>query len=333
MIVKLKRNPNEKEVKKLINFLNEQNVRVDETVGDRYTIISLIGDTSSIDEKLISRFDIVDKVIRIEEPFSKANKKNHPQPKIVDVDGVKIGDGNFCVMAGPCSVESEEQIITIAKSVKENGANILRGGAFKPRSSPYAFQGLGKKGIDLLIQAKKETGLPIITEIMDLSDLDYFKDVDMLQVGARNMQNYSLLKELGRSDKPVLLKRGLCATYKEWIMSAEYIMTGGNENVVLCERGIRTFETYTRNTLDISAISVMKELSQLPIIMDPSHASGKYTLIEPLSLASTAAGCDGLMIEVHNDPENALSDGPQSVTCERFRTIMRKVRKLRQCIQ
>ncbi len=332
MIVKLKRNPDENELEKLMNFLREQDVSIEETTGERYTVLSLIGDTSSIDEKLIGRFDIVDKVIRIEEPFTKANKKLHPESYVVDVDGVKIGAGNFCVIAGPCSVESEEQIFEIARSVKKSGANLLRGGAFKPRTSPYAFQGLGKKGIDLLLQAKKETGLPIVTEIMDLSDLDYFSDVDMLQVGARNMQNYSLLKELGHSKKPILLKRGLSATYNEWIMSAEYIMTGGNDNVILCERGIRTFESYTRNTLDVSAIPAMKELSQLPIIVDPSHASGKYSFVQPLSLASTAAGCDGLMIEVHNDPENALSDGPQSVTCERFRTIMKKVGKLRECI-
>ncbi len=328
MIVKLKRNPNEKEVKKLINFLNQQNVRVDETVGDRYTIISLIGDTSSIDEKLISRFDIVDKVIRIEEPFSKANKKKHPQPKIVDVDGVKIGDGNFCVMAGPCSVESEEQIISIAKKIKKSGATILRGGAFKPRTSPYSFQGYGKKAIDYLVKAKKETGLALVSEIMEINQLKYFDDIDILQVGARNMQNFDLLKALGETDKPILLKRGLAATYEELLMAAEYIMSRGNTKVILCERGIRTFETATRNTLDVTAVLFLHEKTHLPVIIDPSHAAGISRYVKDLSLSAAAVGADGLMIEVHENPAKAFSDGAQCVVPDDFDKILKASKKI-----
>ena len=294
-------------------------------MGSQQTIVGLVGDTSKVDMDVIRAMDIVEDVKRIQEPFKNANRKFHPEDTVIEVGGARIGGGNFCVMAGPCSVESEEQIVAVAKAVKQSGAQVLRGGAFKPRTSPYAFQGLQGDGIKLLLLAKQETGLPIVSEIMDAAHIPLFEDVDIIQVGARNMQNFTLLKELGKLRKPVLLKRGLANTLQELLMSAEYIMAGGNEQVILCERGIRTFETYTRNTLDLSAIPVLHSLSHLPVIIDPSHATGQSKLVPPMALASAAAGADGLIIEVHNDPAHALCDGPQSLTPEDFDTLMKKV--------
>ncbi|MEA4815255.1 MAG: 3-deoxy-7-phosphoheptulonate synthase [Lachnospiraceae bacterium] len=300
--------------------------------GSYHTIVGLIGDTSKVDIGLLESLAIVESVKRITDPFKKANKKFHEEPSVIDVSGVKIGGGTFQIIAGPCSVESKEQILEIAKSVKTSGASILRGGAFKPRTSPYDFQGLRGEGIALLLEAKKHTGLPIISEIMDINDLDLFKEVDIIQVGARNMQNFGLLKELGKTDKVILLKRGLANTLKELLMSAEYIMSGGNENVILCERGIRTFETYTRNTLDLSAVPALHELTHLPVIVDPSHSTGASRFVESMSLAAAAAGADGLMIEVHNNPECALCDGAQSVTPAQFDRIAQKVRRVREAV-
>ncbi|NLB36484.1 MAG: 3-deoxy-7-phosphoheptulonate synthase, partial [Clostridiales bacterium] len=291
-------------------------------------VLGLIGDTSQIDPDMIRALDIVEDIKRVQEPYKKANRKFHPDNSVINVSGTQIGSEKFVIIAGPCSIESEEQICMVAQSVKESGASILRGGAYKPRSSPYAFQGLRENGIELLLKAKKMTGLPIITEIMDLSQLKYFEEVDIIQVGARNMQNFELLKQLGKTKKPILLKRGLSSTLEELLMSAEYIMVGGNENVILCERGIRTFETATRNTLDISAVPLLKSLSHLPVIVDPSHATGIARLVKSMSLACVAAGADGLMIEVHNDPPHALCDGVQSVTPEQFGDIARKVREV-----
>jgi 3-deoxy-7-phosphoheptulonate synthase len=282
--------------------------------------------------ELLSSLEIVESVKRVSEPFKQANRKFHPNDTVIDVGGVKIGGGHFAMMAGPCSVESEEQIIEIAKAVKASGANILRGGAFKPRTSPYAFQGMKGEGIELLLKAKAETRLPIVTEIMNISTLDLFNDVDIIQVGARNMQNFDLLKELGKTRKPILLKRGLANTLQELLMSAEYIMSEGNENVMLCERGIRTFETYTRNTLDLSAISVLHDLSHLPVIVDPSHATGKAKLVPPMAVAATAAGSDGLIIEVHNNPSCALCDGAQSLTPAKFDELSQRIGKIREAI-
>lgn len=332
MIITLKNKVDKQQVQELTNWLTNQGLTVSPTQGENYLILGLIGDTSSLDARVIESLEIVDKVTRIQEPFKKANRKFHPDDTIVDVGGVKIGGGHFAIMAGPCSVESEEQVVGIAKAVKASGANILRGGAFKPRTSPYSFQGMGPTGLDLLVAAKKETGLPIVSEVMDASQLEYFDDVDMLQIGARNMQNFFLLKEVGKLRKPVLLKRGLSSTYEEWLMAAEYIMSEGNENVVLCERGIRTFEPKTRNTLDVTAVPMMKELSHLPIIMDPSHAAGMSRMVRPLSLASTGAGCDGLMIEVHNDPAKALCDGPQALRPETFDELAKDIFALRDIV-
>ena len=298
--------------------------------GEFTTILGLVGDTSKIDIELLENLEIVEKVKRISEPFKSANRKFHPNDSIIDVSGVKIGGDNFALIAGPCSVESEAQIIDIAKRVKASGASLLRGGAFKPRTSPYDFQGLQADGLELLKLAKRETGMPIVSEIMNTNHLELFEDVDLIQVGARNMQNFELLKELGKINKPILLKRGLANTMKEWLMSAEYIMAGGNENIILCERGIRTFETYTRNTLDLSAVPMLKELSHLPIIVDPSHASGISRLVKPMALASTACGAHGLMIEVHNDPKNALCDGAQSLTPAEFDDVAKSVEKIRE---
>ena len=297
----------------------EYGVKVNEWTGVESTVLGLIGDTTKIDIDYISAQDIVESVKRVQEPYKKANRKFHPDNTVISFDGgQKIGDGSLCIMAGPCSVESEEQLNGIAEKVKKSGATFLRGGAFKPRTSPYAFQGLKAEGLDLLKEARRVTGLPIVTEIMRVSHIDMFENVDIIQVGARNMQNFELLKELGKIDKPILLKRGLAATIEEFLMSAEYIMAGGNDKVILCERGIRTYETATRNTLDISAVPVLRKLTHLPIIVDPSHASGKSWLVEPLAMAAVAAGVDGLMIEVHNDPPHALSDGAQSLTPEQF---------------
>ena len=297
------------------------------------TILGVIGDTSTLDINLLRVNDWVEKVMRVQEPFKRANRMFHPEDSVVDVNGIKIGGKKIVVMAGPCSVETEEQIISVAKSVKLGGAAMLRGGAFKPRTSPYSFQGLKEKGLELLKIAKQETGLPIVTEIMSADKIERFvEDVDVIQVGARNMQNFELLKELGKTNKPILLKRGLSATIEEWIMSAEYIMAGGNDNVILCERGIRTFETYTRNTLDLSAIPAVKKLSHLPIVIDPSHASGMWWMVEPMAKAAIAAGADGLIIEVHNDPEHALCDGAQSLKPERFAHLMGELKGIAQII-
>ena len=304
----------------------EYGVKVNEWTGVESTVLGLIGDTTKIDIDYISAQDIVESVKRVQEPYKKANRKFHPDNTVISFDGgQKIGDGSLCIMAGPCSVESEEQLNGIAEKVKKSGATFLRGGAFKPRTSPYAFQGLKAEGLDLLKEARRVTGLPIVTEIMRVSHIDMFENVDIFQVGARNMQNFELLKELGKIDKPILLKRGLAATIEEFLMSAEYIMAGGNDKVILCERGIRTYETATRNTLDISAVPVLRKLTHLPIIVDPSHASGKSWLVEPLAMAAVAAGVDGLMIEVHNDPPHALSDGAQSLTPEQFDLVARRV--------
>ena len=336
MVVVIKNQANEERLTKLINFLKEQEIDVHVSRGHFQTILGLIGDTSKIDIDTISGLDIVENVKRISEPFKNANRKFHPDDTVVTVPAaagdVKIGEG-FTFIAGPCSIESEAQIIAVAEAVKKAGANILRGGAFKPRTSPYAFQGLRSAGIDLLLEAKKATGLPIITEIMDASHLELFSDVDIIQVGARNMQNFELLKELGHSKKPILLKRGLANTIEELLMSAEYIMAGGNENVILCERGIRTFETKTRNTLDISAVPVLHELSHLPVIVDPSHACGKSGLVLPMAKAAAACGAEGVMIEVHNDPAHALCDGPQSLTPEQFEVTVKKVMRVFEAVQ
>ena len=332
MIAILKHGTTPEQTQHLIQWLAKMDLDVHVSEGAEVTVLGLIGDTSRVDMELLSSLDMVETVKRVSEPFKQANRKFHPNDTVIEVGGVKIGGGNFAMMAGPCSVESEEQIIGIAKAVKASGANILRGGAFKPRTSPYAFQGMGGEGIDLLLKARSETGLPIVTEIMNISTLDLFADVDIIQVGARNMQNFDLLKELGKTDKPILLKRGLANTLQELLMSAEYIMSEGNERIMLCERGIRTFETYTRNTLDLSAVSVLHDLSHLPVIVDPSHATGKAKLVPPMAVAATAAGADGLIIEVHNDPAHALCDGAQSLTPSQFDVLSQRVNKIREAI-
>lgn len=334
MILKLKTNSKSDQAQKLIKWIREQKLGVNISDGQNTTIIGLVGDTTKVDVNFLKTLDVVEDVIRIQEPYKKANRKFHPDDTVINLEnGSKIGGGHFAIMAGPCSVESPEQVLEIARSVKESGADILRGGAFKPRTSPYSFQGLGAKGIDYLVQAKKETGLALVSEIMSLDDLKYFEDVDILQVGARNMQNFSLLKELGKQDKPVLLKRGLSATYEELLMATEYIMAGGNSKVILCERGIRTFERGTRNTLDISAIPYLHEKSHLPIVVDPSHSAGISRMVRPLSLAATAAGADGLIIEVHNAPEKALCDGAQSIRPDDFDRLAGDIFKLRNTIK
>ena len=328
MVTVLKPGVTEEQIENLCNWFSTRGLDVHISRGHYQTIIGLIGDTKKIDTELLESLEIVEAVKIISEPFKNANRKFHPDDTIIDINGVKIGGGNFALIAGPCSVESEEQIIEVAEKVKAAGADILRGGAFKPRTSPYDFQGLKDEGIKLLLKAKQVTGLPIITEIMNANHLSLFDDVDIIQVGARNMQNFDLLKELGHTKKPILLKRGLANNLKEFLMSAEYIMAGGNENIILCERGIRTFETYTRNTLDISAVPMLHELSHLPVVVDPSHSGGMSRLVKPLSLSAAAAGADGLMIEVHNDPKNALCDGAQSLTPEQFKDVADKVRKV-----
>lgn len=318
MIIVVKNEAAQEQFDNLVSWIESQNVRIHVSRGDFQTVLGLVGDTSRIDTELLEGLDIVSQVTRISEPFKNANRKFHPLDTQIPVGNTSIGGGSFSIIAGPCSVESEEQIIEIAKKVKAAGATMLRGGAFKPRTSPYDFQGLRGEGLKLLLEAKKETGLPIVTEIMNADHLPLFEDVDVIQVGARNMQNFEMLKELGKTKKPILIKRGLANTLKELLMSAEYVMSEGNENVILCERGIRTFETYTRNTLDISAVPMLKELSHLPVIIDPSHAAGISRLVKPLSLSAAAVGADGLMIEVHNDPQHALCDGAQSLTPEQF---------------
>ena len=328
MVVILKEHPNEKQLDNLKNWLSSLGLEIHMSTGTKHTILGLVGDTSVVDIDLIKALDIVEEVKRIQEPFKNANRKFHPQDTVVDVGGVKLGGGHFQFIAGPCSVETEEQICSIARSVKQSGAGFLRGGAFKPRTSPYAFQGLRAEGIRLLLEAKRETGLPIVTELMDLNQLEYFDDIDVIQVGARNMQNFELLKVLGHLRKPILIKRGMAGTLQELLMSAEYVMAGGNEQVILCERGIRTYETYTRNTLDLSAVPVLKSMTHLPVVIDPSHATGKASLVRSMSLAAAAAGADGLMIEVHNDPQHALCDGPQSITPEAFGALAENVRQI-----
>ena len=332
MIAILKNGTTEEQTAHLVSWLKQMNLDVHISKGAEVTVLGLIGDTSRVDMELLSSLEIVSSVKRVSEPFKQANRKFHPNDSIIQVGNVKIGGGYFAMIAGPCSVESEAQIIEVAEAVKASGANILRGGAFKPRTSPYAFQGMKDAGIRLLLEAKKATGLPIVTEIMNISTLDLFSDVDIIQVGARNMQNFDLLKELGKTDKPILLKRGLANTLQELLMSAEYIMSEGNENVILCERGIRTFETYTRNTLDLSAVSVLHELSHLPVVVDPSHATGKSRLVPPMAMAATAAGADGIMVEVHNNPSCALCDGAQSLTPAQFDDLNRRIQKVREAI-
>ncbi len=334
MIIVLKPSTTDEQLIKFTQMLtNTYGVRVNKWDGVQSTVIGLIGDTTKVDIEYIDAQDIVENVKRVQEPYKKANRKFHPDNTVIKInDEVSIGDGSLHIMAGPCSVESEEQIVAIAKQIKASGATLLRGGAFKPRTSPYAFQGLKAEGLDLLKTARKETGLPIVSEIMRVSHIDMFENVDIIQVGARNMQNFELLKELGKIDKPILLKRGLSATIEEWLMSAEYIMAGGNDKVIFCERGIRTYETYTRNTLDISAVPILKKLSHLPVIVDPSHASGKSWLVDPLAMSAVAAGADGLMIEVHNDPPHALSDGAQSLTPQQFDSVAKKALALKKAL-
>ncbi len=332
MIAVLKPGTTKEQRDSLIEWFQNMGLTVHVSEGEFQCILGLIGDTSKVDINLLEGLSIIETVKRITEPFKNANRKFHADDSVIDCAGEKIGGGHFQIIAGPCSVESEEQIVTVARRAKAAGANLLRGGAFKPRTSPYDFQGLQGDGLRLLSLAKKETGMPIVSEVMNIKDLPLFGDVDVIQVGARNMQNFDLLKELGHTDKVILIKRGLANTLKELLMSAEYVMAGGNERVMVCERGIRTFETYTRNTLDLSAVPMLRELTHLPIIVDPSHATGKARLVEPMALAAAAAGADGLMIEVHNDPEHALSDGAQSVTPDQFDRIAARVQKVREAI-
>ncbi|MCR5800626.1 MAG: 3-deoxy-7-phosphoheptulonate synthase [Lachnospiraceae bacterium] len=332
MIVVLKPNVAQEKEERLIEWFKGMGLGVHISTGEYQTVLGLIGDTAKVDMEMIDSLDIVDSVKRVSETFKCCNRKFHPEDTVVSIGDVRVGGGNFCMIAGPCSVENEDQIISVAKSVKAAGANLLRGGAFKPRTSPYDFQGLKAEGLELLKIARKETGLPIVTEIMSIADLDLFSDIDVLQVGTRNMQNFDLLKELGQTGKPILLKRGLANTLKELLMSAEYIMSSGNENVILCERGIRTFSDYLRNTLDLSAIPMLHELSHLPIIVDPSHATGIARMVPPMAMAATAGGCDGLIIEVHNDPPHALCDGAQSLTPEEYAELAKKIKAIREVV-
>ena len=326
MIVILKKNPEEKQLNNLMAWLKSLGIAIHPSEGATHLVLGLVGDTSVVDIDLLRALDIVEDVKRVQEPYKNANRKFHEEDSVIPVGNTQVGGGVFSVIAGPCSIESEEQVCLIAAAVKASGATMLRGGAFKPRTSPYAFQGLRGHGLELLLEAKRLTGLPVVTEIMDLSQLPLFDEVDVIQVGARNMQNFELLKELGHTGKPILIKRGLANTLQELLMSAEYVMAGGNEKVILCERGIRTFETATRNTLDLSAVPMLKKLTHLPVIVDPSHATGISWMVKPMALAATAAGADGLMIEVHNDPKRALCDGAQSLTPEAFRDVMEGVR-------
>ena len=333
MIIVLKPGAPEAECKKIKDMLLREGFQINEIVGVNMTIYGVIGDTSTFDPKRITVNDYVEKVMRVQEPFKRANRMFHPENSVVDVSGVKVGGKKIVVIAGPCSIETDEQMSAVAASVKAAGATLLRGGAFKPRTSPYSFQGLKEKGLEMLKAAGDKNGMPIVTEIMSADKIERFlEDVDLIQVGARNMQNFELLKELGKTNVPILLKRGLAATIEEWIMSAEYIMAGGNDNVILCERGIRTYETYTRNTLDLSAIPAAKKLSHLPVIVDPSHTAGMWWMVEPLAKAAIAAGADGLMIEVHNDPENAWCDGSQSLKPERFAALMNDLKGIAQIV-
>ena len=333
MIAVLKQGTTVEQREHLVQWLKNMNLDVHISEGREVTVLGLIGDTSRVDMELLGSLEMVESVKRVSEPYKQANRKFHPNDTVVEVGNVKIGGGHFAMIAGPCSVESEEQIIAVAQAVKASGADILRGGAFKPRTSPYAFQGMKDKGIELLLKAKEATGLPLITEIMNISTLDLFENIDIIQVGARNMQNFDLLKELGKTSKPILLKRGLANTLQELLMSAEYIMSEGNENVILCERGIRTFETATRNTLDLAAVAVLHEMTHLPVIVDPSHATGKVKLVPPMAAAAAACGADGIMVEVHNDPACALCDGAQSLTPAQFDELNKRVTKIREAIR
>lgn len=329
MIIVMKKSSSKEDLQKVSKMVTDKGLRVSVVEGEDVSIVGVIGDTTKIDPRQMEVLPFVDKVMHVGEPYKLANRAFHPEDSIIDVGGVKIGGENLALIAGPCSVESKEQVIEIAKAAKAAGANLLRGGAFKPRTSPYAFQGMGSDGLDILVEAKKATGLPIVSELMSAEYLEEFVEkVDLIQIGARNMQNFDLLKKLGTIKTPILLKRGLSATFEEWIMSAEYIMASGNPNVILCERGIRTFETYTRNTLDLQAIPVVKKLTHLPIIIDPSHAGGKWWLVEPMAKAAVAAGCDGLMIEVHNNPECALCDGPQSLKPEKYEELLTQIKEI-----
>ena len=330
MIAVLKRGTTDQQREHLIQWLKNMNLDVHVSSGQEVTVLGLVGDTSRVDMELLSSLEIVESVKRVSEPYKQANRKFHPNDTVVEIGDVKIGGGHFAMIAGPCSVESQEQITQVALDVKDGGAHILRGGAFKPRTSPYAFQGLKDEGIRMLTEAKRNSGLPIITEIMNVRSLDLFEDVDIIQVGARNMQNFDLLQELGKTKKPILLKRGLANTLQELLMSAEYIMSEGNENIILCERGIRTYETYTRNTLDLSAVPVLHQLTHLPVVVDPSHATGKASLVRSMALAAAACGADGIMIEVHNNPSCALCDGAQSITPDQFRELNQVVQKVRE---
>ncbi|MBE5748983.1 MAG: 3-deoxy-7-phosphoheptulonate synthase [Clostridiales bacterium] len=332
MVIILKQNAKKEEINELLQWVKAQNVDPQSIEGESQHILGLVGNTHAIDIDAITTFPAVESVRRIAEPYKKANRKFHHHDTIVDIAGYKIGGDNFQVIAGPCSVESEAQVVSIAKSVKQSGAHLLRGGAFKPRTSPYAFQGLKAEGIHYLLEAKKQTGMPIVSELMSMEHIDLFNDVDVIQVGARNMQNFVMLRELGGCNKPILLKRGLANTLEEFLMSAEYIMAGGNNNVILCERGIRSFDHATRNVLDLSAVPVLKRLTHLPVIIDPSHATGKAELVESMSLAAVAAGADGLIIEVHNNPKAALCDGAQSLDFPMFEKLMHKVNVLKECV-
>ncbi|MEA5002180.1 MAG: 3-deoxy-7-phosphoheptulonate synthase [Christensenella sp.] len=330
MIVVMKSDATQAEIMKVSDRLEQKGMQVQINHGIDCTVLGVLGDTYTVDKERIGLMGGVERVVSVQEPFKKANRKFHPEDSIIDISGVKIGDGDVKVMAGPCSVESTEQLASVAHSIQKSGAQILRGGAFKPRTSPYAFQGLGELGLDILVDVREQVHMPIVTEIMAPKYVELFAEkVDMIQIGARNMQNFDLLKEIGQTDRPILLKRGLSNTIEEWLMSAEYIMAGGNENVILCERGIRTFETFTRNTLDLSAIPAIKKMSHLPIVVDPSHATGLPYMVEPLALAAVAAGADGIMIEVHNDPKHALCDGAQSLTPGQFDSIMAKINVLK----
>ena len=333
MIAVLKKGTTQAQTEHLIHWLKNMNLDVHVSAGKEVTVLGLVGDTSRVDIELLSSLEIVDSVKRVSEPFKQANRKFHPNDSVITINDVKIGGGHFAMIAGPCSVESESQIIEVGMAVRAAGAQILRGGAFKPRTSPYAFQGLKDEGIRLLLEAKKATGMPIITEIMNIRSLELFEDVDVIQVGARNMQNFDLLQELGKTKKPILLKRGLANTLQELLMSAEYIMSEGNENIILCERGIRTYETYTRNTLDLSAVPVLHELTHLPVVVDPSHATGKSALVPSMAAAAAACGADGIMVEVHNNPSCALCDGAQSLTPAQFEKLNKTVQKVREAIQ
>ncbi len=332
MIIYVEEKADPKQLETLKEWLDDIGVEVHSLAGKNGTILGLLGDTHKVDVEMIQGLDFVRKVVQVKEPYKSSNRTFHPDDTILEIGNAKLGGGHFAAIAGPCSVESIEQICDIAKAVKEGGADFLRGGAFKPRTSPYSFQGLRRKGIELLLHAKQITGMPIVSEIMDIGNIAAFEHVDVIQIGARNMQNFELLKEIGKTDKVILLKRGLANTLKEFLMSAEYIMASGNEKVILCERGIRTFETQTRNTFDVSAIPLLKKMSHLPVIVDPSHASGISELVRPLALAAVAAGADGIMVEVHNDPEHALCDGPQSIKPDAFKSLMDDIKKVREVL-